>query len=261
MISKGEHLHRFPRWVVLNVPHNSTVIPDEFRDQFVLGDAELEAEAKLMADSGTLILFVGRCGSHQTPHSSVSRLVVDVERFRDDAEEPMAARGMGAIYNVTHDLKPLRRPITDAERAAVMQRYDAFHGYLERSVDEACGPDGCLVVDCHSFSDKPLPYEMADPSVVRPDVCIGTDAFHTPPELAQAFVSAFESVGWSVALDTPFTGAMVPASRYKIDKRVSAIMVEINKRLYLGKPLHQFEEVRNRINEALHRAITQWRPA
>ena len=38
----------------------------------------------------------------------VSRLVVDPERFLYDAHEPMAARGMGAVYEQTADLRPLR---------------------------------------------------------------------------------------------------------------------------------------------------------
>lgn len=31
-------------WVILHVPHNSTFIPDEARDQFVLDDLQLEHE-------------------------------------------------------------------------------------------------------------------------------------------------------------------------------------------------------------------------
>jgi len=41
-----------------------------------------------------------------------------------------------------------------------------------------------LVIDCHSFSSKPLPHEDHQ-SKHRADICIGTDDFHTSPELCQ----------------------------------------------------------------------------
>jgi N-formylglutamate amidohydrolase len=46
-------------------------------------------------------------------------------------------------------------------------------------------------------------------------------------------VPAFAANGWSVELNRPFAGALVPASRYRQDARVSAVMVEVNRRLYL----------------------------
>ena len=47
----------------------------------------------------------------------ISRLVCDVERFPDDADEPMALRGMGAVYVKTTDGRPLRQHLTAAQRA------------------------------------------------------------------------------------------------------------------------------------------------
>ena len=65
------------------------------------------------------------------------------------------------------------------------------------------------------------------------DICIGTDAFHTSEATARAFLQSFAANGWSVELNLPFAGALVPASRYRQDARVSAVMVEVNRRLYL----------------------------
>ncbi len=56
----------------------------------------------------------------------VSRLVVDPERFEKDDEEPMAARGMGVVYELTSHGQPLRVfPSSSAaeERGKLLERF------------------------------------------------------------------------------------------------------------------------------------------
>lgn len=224
----------FPPWVVLHVPHDSLHIPPEVRDQFVVNDAELREELVRMTDHLTHAMFSDP-GTTQSVRAAVSRLVIDVERFPEDGAEPMAARGMGAVYSVTSKLTPLRRELRVGEREALLAAYYwPHHERLEGAVSRTVEEHGrCVVIDCHSFPGTALPYECADPKAIRPDICIGTDPFHTPRGLAQAFVRAFEHEGWTVHLDDPFAGALVPASRYRTDRRVQAIMVEVNRKLYL----------------------------
>jgi N-formylglutamate deformylase len=103
----------------------------------------------------------------------VSRLVCDVERFPDDADEPMALRGMGAVYVRTTDGLPLREHLTPAERARIIENwYQPHHQRLTRAVDHVIA-DGksCVIVDCHSFSARPLPHEP-DQDPDRPDICM-----------------------------------------------------------------------------------------
>ena len=222
-------------WVVLHVPHDSTLIPDETRDQFPLDRADLQAELIRMTDHRTLELLGGVGGV--VIRATVSRLVVDVERFEIDDEEPMAARGMGVVYQVTSHLEPLRRPLSPGERQGLIDSYyRPHHTALEMAVSKAIDEHGhCLIIDCHSFPSRPLPYEFVPAASPRPDICIGTDDFHTSPELAQAFVAAFAADGFAVALDTPFAGAIVPSGCYKKDRRVSSVMVEVNRSLYLDE--------------------------
>ncbi len=247
---QAEH---YPPWLVLHVPHDSIDVPPAVRGQFLLNDSDLLAELTRMTDHHTLALFAQPDSPAAVVRAPVSRLVVDVERFQDDAQEPMAARGMGAVYTVTSHLKPLRRPLSTGEHEALMQAYyHPHHARLEAAVSDAVERHGrCLVIDCHSFPATALPYELADPAVDRPDICIGTDAFHTSPELASAFVTAFQREGWSVSLNKPFAGALVPISRYQRDSRVSAVMVEVNRRLYLresdGERMPEFDDVASRI--------------
>jgi len=223
----------YPPWVVLHIPHDSTVIPDSVRDQFLLGDDELDMEVARITDHHTFDLFAG--AGAQIVRAPVSRLVVDVERFRDDAREPMSQKGMGAVYTATSQMTPLRRTLCPEEREDLMRTYyDPHHCRLETAVDKAIESHGrCLVIDCHSFPDHPLPYEQTTMSAVRPDICIGTDDFHTEENLCFAFIDEFRNAGFTVAVNTPFAGALVPESRYRIDRRVQAVMVEVNRRLYL----------------------------
>jgi N-formylglutamate amidohydrolase len=66
-------------------------------------------------------------------------------------------------------------------------------------------------------------------------VCLGTDIFHTPPELLAAARKAFAGCG-EVGLDSPFGGAYVPLEFYGREPRVTALMVEIRRDTYMTEP-------------------------
>jgi N-formylglutamate amidohydrolase len=82
--------------------------------------------------------------------------------------------------------------------------------------------------------------------------------------LAVAFVAAFQREGWSVDLNQPFAGALVPGSRYRQDRRVNAVMVEINRRLYLREsdatPLPTFANFADRVRNCCMAAIAACNP-
>ncbi|MEE4382799.1 MAG: N-formylglutamate amidohydrolase [Pseudomonadales bacterium] len=250
--------------MVLHVPHDSTWIPPQDREPFLLDDDALALELARMTDHHTHALFAQGVPAAQVVRAPVSRLVVDVERFEDDAAEPMAARGMGVVYTVTSQLAPLRRSLTAAEREDLLERwYRPHHARLEAGVQRCVETYGrCLVLDCHSFPSRALPYELETGGEPRPDICIGTDSFHTEPSLARAFVEEMERPGWRVALDTPFSGALVPLSRYRKDPRVQAVMVEVGRHLYLHEPgpdrRADFERTAERIRTACIRGMQAW---
>jgi N-formylglutamate deformylase len=92
----------------------------------------------------------------------------------------------------------------------------------------------CLIIDCHSFASVALPYEL-DQNSERADICVGTDPFHTPSRVRDAIVKAAQREGYSVAVDVPFAGALVPLSAYGKDRRVLSVMIEVNRRLYMDE--------------------------
>src|SRR5689334_6927557 len=86
---------------VIHIPHSSLNVPDDVRQTFALGDPELQRELLRLTDLYTDQLFSLDPLIAIPVVFGVSRFVVDPERFPDDAREPMAARGMGAVYTAT----------------------------------------------------------------------------------------------------------------------------------------------------------------
>jgi N-formylglutamate amidohydrolase len=250
-----------PDWVVFHVPHDADNVPDTIRDQFLLDNDQLAQELLLMTDHFTLKVFCEGTNPQNIVRAPVSRLVVDVERFLPDEAEPMSAKGMGAIYTQTADGRPLRRELSPPERQMLLESYYApHHERLERLVDEKINMFGqCLVIDCHSFPSAPLPYEGTRDDAIRPDICIGTDPFHTPSQLASNFVGHFSNSVFTVALNDPFSGALVPMSRYRKDLRVQAIMVEVNRKLYMdettGEETGSMPEIIKTVRDNIRRCL------
>lgn len=244
--------------LVLHIPHSSLVIPPGIRPAFALGPADLQQEQLAMTDAYTDELF-------DIPEATriifpVSRLVVDPERFLDDALEVMAARGMGVVYTHTSRGERLRPTPTPEERADLIERYYIpHHRAFTQAVDVVLARrPTCLILDCHSFPSISLPYEHAT-DAERPDICLGTDAFHTPAWLVQAATEAFECEGLRVAVNHPFSGTLVPDKHYRKDRRVQSLMIEVNRGMYLeertGERLGGFGEVRDliaRVVSAVH---------
>jgi len=224
--------------VLLHVPHAGTEIPAWTRPHLLLDDAALDGEVAALTDHRTdLIAAAAAARARVQPWllvNPVSRFVVDVERFPDEREE-MAAVGMAAVY--THGTRGQRIRADDpAHREALLAAFYApWASAVEQAVAGRIAATGrCVLLDVHSYPRDPLPYELHVGAAsgaggrlsLRPRVCLGTDPVHTPPWLVAAARAAF---GDDVALDTPFSGAYVPLSRYGVDTRVGALMVEVRR--------------------------------
>ncbi|MEU0968381.1 N-formylglutamate amidohydrolase [Streptomyces sp. NPDC005917] len=223
--------------VILHVPHSARAVPAGVRAGIVLDDAALERELDHITDAHTAEIAAAAAGlAEVTPWRFVnrlSRLVVDPERFPDEREE-MLAVGMGAVYTRTTHRHVLRDGSFDPE--PLVERY--FRPYARAMTEAVAGrlaaTGRAVVIDVHSYPSRALPYELhgAGP---RPPVCLGTDGFHTPAELAKAAREAFAGCG-ETGLDSPFGGAYVPLEFYGTDERVGALMVEIRRDLYMTEP-------------------------
>ena len=77
--------------LLLHIPHSSTYIPKEMNDLFVINRKELDRELLDMTDLYTDELFDFAENRIVFPFS---RLICDVERFRDRTQETMTEKGM-----------------------------------------------------------------------------------------------------------------------------------------------------------------------
>ena len=163
---------------------------------------------------------------------------------------------MGVIYERTSHGALLRLPQTPAVRQRRLETYYApHHAALEASVGSTLKQyRWCAILDMHSFPSRPLPYELHQASD-RPDICIGTDEFHTPARLADEFVRRFSAEGLTVVLNRPFSGTMVPMNYFRNDSRVMSIMVEVNRRLYLHEATGKADERFGHVQSMLARVL------
>ena len=241
--------------VLFHIPHSSKRIPKHCNSQFVLSKSALKNELILMSDYKTKALY-SFDKRQKRLIAKVSRLVLNTERFVDDETEIMSKVGMGVIYTKTSNGSPLRRKISQKERNKLLKSYyHSHHKKFSQSVTRILDNYGkCLIIDCHSFSSFKQDYEITS-SDERPQICLGTDSFHTSHELTKIAKNAFIKQGFEVGLNAPFAGSIVPLEFYEKDKRVSSIMIETRRDLYMdessGKLRKDYLKVKARINGAL----------
>jgi len=242
--------------IILHIPHSSALIPEEDSNLILLSESELQRELLRMTDRFTDELFVSEGNKYHVIKFPISRLIVDPERFLDDSLESMTAVGMGVVYTKTSEGTLLKRTLSTQERKHLIELY--YHPHHKTLYDVVSNSLNrhlvATIIDCHSFPSIPLPYEN-NQDKNRPDICIGTDLYHTPNWLAEAVHRLFREKGYTVEFDKPFGGTLVPMEYYKKDARVYSIMIEISRHLYMdensGEKHSSFNIVKSDIADVL----------
>ena len=217
--------------LILHIPHASLRIPDY--SHYLLPRYTVDAEALHLTDLYTDELFAATLGD-AVIQAGFCRVYCDVERFDNDALEPMSRFGMGAAYVRCDDGRELRQ-LTATQRNEILRNYyEPHHAKLTDAVDAALARVGqARIVDCHSFPDTPLRCSLYQGDA-QFDFNIGTDAFHTPLEWIEASVKFFAYRSFRLGIDEPYAGSIVPIKHYNKDNRVKSIMLEINRNLYMN---------------------------
>lgn len=230
--------------MLLHIPHSSTKMIDSVKVP------NLDKNIGMLTDWYVNELFDYPGERAEKVVFPYSRLVVDVERFKDDV---MEYAGKGYLYQSDVNLNKIIR-----DRDIGEQIYDEYHYSLNTLVNQYFTLFPVLViVDCHSFNPTPLPWE--DSSLYRPDICIGTDFGHTPIDLSKLVFHYFVDKGYSTLINEPYFGSIVPSQSVS-SENLFTIMIEVNKGLYLNteyKKTSNFNKVKEDITGALD-IIYEW---
>lgn len=217
-------------YILFHVPHSSLKIPKQYWDICIKDKKYIKRTNKFLSDYLTDKLIPNKC------HKLVfkySRLFCDVEKFKDDLKEIMSKKGMGVIYTNDCDTT-IVIPNKKYKRIVLKSYYDKHHNKLDKTVTNILKKHkNCVIVDFHSFS-----YEMARKlfdTNNNPDICIGIDNTYTDEELTNLTINHFKEYGYSIEINKPYSGTIIPNKYFnKTEKRLSSIMLEINKRIYLN---------------------------
>lgn len=230
--------------VLIHAPHGGKHIPDLAWGSLTISDEEVKAELAVMTDSHTSRMAQD-ISDHAFAYGSkrlvparfvnnLSRLVVDPERFNDSSEE-MNQVGMGVVYTHGSRGQQIRGENEAIRERLIRMYYQPYASSFEYNVESLVKRNGKVtILDLHSYASKALPYERHKEDA-RPEICLGTDAFHTPNELVNSVQGMLESQGFEVDRNQPFSGTYVPLKHYGQDSRVSSLMVEIRRDIYMDE--------------------------
>jgi N-formylglutamate deformylase len=231
--------------VILHIPHSSTNIP--IMDGYVVDEKSLQNEMLKLTDWYTDDLFYS--DKDEMIKAGFSRIFCDPERFTEDSQEVMAQFGMGVLYEKNDVGEIIRNVTPEFKEMVLMEYYWKHHDKFSDAVNNQLSHFGkALIIDCHSYPSIPLMRDL-DQNKKRPDFNIGTDAFHTPKHLIDLSIDFFENSGYTLGIDWPYKGAIVPLEYYNKNKNVESIMLEINRGLYLKEPTNEKTEKYNEIKK------------
>ena len=237
--------------IVMHMPHCSIAIPDY--SGYVVSKDIIDSEISKSTDWGVDEIF--EIQGIEKIRFDYSREFCDVERFYDDGE-PLSKIGFGIVYTSLEDGRIMRELSKEKKAEIIANYYEPHHLKFTEKVREKLDKFGeVLILDCHSFPGKPLMWEEYS-DLKRPEICIGTESFHTPFELRDHFSGNFESMGYTVAENQPFIGTIVPSKFYKKDNRVNSIMIEINRSLFMDeKTLEINKEATSKIRDDIENIL------
>lgn len=211
--------------IVVSIPHASTYIPDDVRlllkqdEKALMHDPDLYTERIYNATGVTIV------------EAKFSRIISDVNRAPDEIYTVGLKRSEGVVLLSLTDGNDVFK--TDPPMALMEEWVQRFHAPFHAELSEAM-KNASFLIDGHSMWSVG-PRSKADSGVLRPDVVLGNRHYTTcDAETTQFFRHAFEKLGYTVAINTPYMG------RYTVGVHCSrlgvpGIQIELSRALYMNE--------------------------
>lgn len=228
--------------LLIHIPHASLCLPPDFCRDVMVDRKIIEHNLRFMADYK--VDELARDIDCYKVTAKYSRLYCDVERFRNDADEPMARLGMGAVYTHLPGGAHYRQVTPERREEIIRRAYGPHHAQLNKLSQKIVAQHGsCMMVDLHSYSDD-LVRKLFGYTENLPDICLGYDDEWFSENNALKLKTYIEKLGYSCALNYPYAGALVPMDFYR-DKTpgLRSVMLEVNRRVYLDGEMVRQESV------------------
>ena len=214
--------------ILVHIPHSSLKVTKTFKNKLLISNEEFNNENMFLCDY-EIDKYVPRW--FNTVKFKYSRMMCDVERYRDNNAEEMAKYGMGYIYTYTSSKKKILD--IDEKHVKYIDKIDEKH---HKKIDNKTSKlldkyNECILIDLHSYSDE-LVLKLFNKRD-NPDICIGINKYYDK-KLLNYTVEYFKKYNYSAKINYPYSGSLIP-NRYIDDKRVKSIMIEVNKRIYSTK--------------------------
>lgn len=231
--------------IILHIPHARLRLPLQFWKNICVPKNIVKDFINVCVDHKTDKLF-GK-NKYKKITAKYCRVFCDMEKYADDNLEVMSNYGMGVAYTKTHTGETFAK-VSKEYKDRVLKKY--YYPYHKRLTD--CTKNmletgkHTVLIDCHSYCEDIIMFEEKKKN--QPDICIGHNKTHNLKliKLVQTF---FKNKGYSVAINQPYDGTMVPNGIEEGD-RFSSVMLEIHKRTYL-RSKQSFTRLQNHINELL----------
>ena len=213
--------------VIFHVPHDGNEFEEVLMSSVIVDHDQFLWYHNKMRDTDAT-LFIPENVEAKILKFQVSRLLCDVERFIGD-DEVMEKYGMGFCYERVYDGTVIKK-IDDLLKSRTYELYKEHHSQLDELVKSAT--QDIVLIDLHSFSREIIVHQPLEKQL--PDICIGCER-DFPKSLQALIVSAFSENGFSVDVNYPYQGSMIPNCilSKEVSKSLTSFMVEVNKDRYI----------------------------
>ncbi|HIA03944.1 MAG TPA: N-formylglutamate amidohydrolase [Myxococcales bacterium] len=227
--------------LVVSVPHAGTWVPAEDLPlvrggrRTLLRDTDQHVDRLYAAAPLLGAAFIA---------SRVNRYVLDLNRSPDNVdrhvcpelESPAAEHPRALIWRQSTDgTQILARPLTQAELQSRIDRvHTPYHSFLESLLQERKSKFGyAILLDAHSMPSVGRATHT-DTGAPRAQIVPGNNHDKScAPALTELVCRHFESHGYDVALNTPYSGGFITQNYGRPEENIHAIQVELNRALYL----------------------------